>query len=123
MEMAELMGQPPENARLAMIGHLTPIGAHSIHEINTAASGFGSKDADKDGKADKKPEGETEAPADPVAYDPKKANEDGGPYTPEKMKPLTTEQLTGCALKAGFSSLAEANTPPSDADISEAPKV
>jgi hypothetical protein len=36
------------------------------------------------------------------------------------MKPLTTEQLTGCALKAGFASLAEANTPPPDAAPAQA---
>lgn len=118
MEMAELMGQPPENARLAMIGHLTPIGAHSIHEINTAASGFGGKDADKDGKADAPAPGQT----DNVAYDSTAPNAKGGPYTPEKMKPLTHEQLNGCALKAGFASLAEANTPPPDADVASAPK-
>jgi hypothetical protein len=108
MEMAELMGQPPENARLAMVGHLVPIGAHSIHEINTAATGFGRKDEDKDGKAD------AGGAENPIAYDPKKANEGGGPYTPEKMKPLTYEQLNACALKAGFASLEEANTPPAD---------
>lgn len=111
MEMAELMGQPPENARLAMIGHLTPIGAHSIHEINTAASGFGDKDA-----AGEKPKEGEKAKESAVAYDAAKPNAEGGPYTPAKMKPLTAEQLSQCAMKAGFASLEEANTPPPDVD-------
>jgi hypothetical protein len=111
MEMAELMGQKPENAKLGMVGHLVPIGAHSVHEIQTAATGFGREDKDKDGKADKAEDGST---PNSMAYDPKNANAGGGPYSPDKMKPLTYDQLNACALKAGFASLEEANNPPAD---------
>lgn len=97
MEMAELMSIPPEDARLAMVGHLQPIEAHSIHEINTAASGFAKKDETGGGKSD-------------ISYDAKKANEGGGPYTEDKMKPLKSDQLDKCAVKAGFANVGEANS-------------
>jgi hypothetical protein len=82
MQTAEILGVDADAAKMACVGMLQPIEAHSFHEIATAASGFGGANG---------------------------AYSADNPYTPETMKPLSEAELTECALEAGFSSLAEAN--------------
>jgi hypothetical protein len=82
MRLGEVMGMDPALVRLAAAAHLLPIGAHSYHEIASAAQGF---------------QGDTSQ------YNPAQ------PYTPAGTG-LTAEQLAAIAARRGLD-LANLNAP------------
>jgi hypothetical protein len=88
MQSAEMLGVDPDAARMACVGMLQPIEAHSFHEIATAASGFGGKGGE---------------------YAEKRKTE--GAYSGDTMAPLTQEDLAEVAADCG-TTLEYLNNPP-----------